>query len=266
VTSDLALDFSEAGMQPSADAYRPPAESNPRLARRQLSFGASEVATLLVALGRRSPDGFPRWVKDSAHPIGAGRHKGPRVFLEKAGIVGSLKPTRAATLGTEREPMLVRTWSMLVERELAGPDALGLDASSIAYVPECIPQELLPLVNRYEPALSCTPDVLLRDAFGTLGVADAKCSYEPFSDRYGGVPEQYVLQLQVQMDCCAAEFGIVFEGAGWSAEFRDRNGEPSGPVITWAVEKNDALIAELREAAAEGAERVRALREEARTA
>jgi len=265
VTDDLALDFSHAGMTPTAEAYAPTPIADPWLTRRRLTFGASDAAALMIAVGRRPAADFPRWVQDAARPIAP--WKQPRLFVEKAGLVGPLKRSRPSELGLERERELVRTWSALVARGVAGPDAELIDPASIVYVPDVIPQELLPFVNRYATALSCSPDMLVRNVLGVLGVADAKCNTDDYAERYGGAPPHYGLQLQVQMDTCAGEFGLVIEGSGWGAEWRDHDdGSPCGPVRTWPVEKDDAVIAELREAGEEGAERVCALREEARAA
>ncbi len=65
------------------------------------------------------------------------------------------------------------------------------------------------------------------------------------------------------MAVMGGELSAVVEGAGWAAEWTGG----TGPVRTWGdgdalIERDEALIAEVRECCDEGWARVEALREE----
>jgi hypothetical protein len=64
------------------------------------------------------------------------------------------------------------------------------------------------------------------------------------------------VQVQAQYAVLGATAGGIVEGCGWAADWRGG----LGPVVTHPVERNDAIIATIREAAEEGMERVRALK------
>lgn len=230
--------------------------SDPWLARRALRWGASEVATLLVALGRRPVESLPTYAQPDAR-ITRQTHGQPRIIAVKAGLVASRKRGRPAQLGLEREERLAHAWRDLVAHGHGGPGTEGLLASTLVWVPHAIPRELLPLVDPRCAYLAATPDAMIRDAFGALVPVDTKCSVKP----YGGAKWHHVCQIHVQADITSADYGLIVEGEGWSAEWRDHAGEPSGPIRTWVVERDDALMSEIREAAEEGWHRVECLRE-----
>lgn len=253
----LALDDATVGAQLAEPARYVPAD--PWLARRALSFGASEVAVLLAALGRRPVESMPSYMQPDVKVTNRTRGVA-RIFAQKAGLVAPRKRSAPAQRGLDLEPRLVLLWQQLVGRgHQRGAETI--DASSVVYCADALPRELLPLVDRYCPRLTCTPDVLVRDVMGALVCVDAKCTVRPLSGK-GGVPAHYALQLQAQMAVCGAEWAAILEGEGWSAEWRDVAGEPAGPVRTWPVERDDALIAEIREAAEEGWRVVERLRAE----
>jgi len=231
------------------------------LARRGLSWGASEIATLLVALGRRPMESLPAWAQPDARVTRQSRSV-PRLIAQKAGVLPPRKRGKPAARGLALEPRLVALWAQLVARGQArGAEALAVDASTVQHAGELLPRELLPLVDRHCPRLSCTPDVWCRDVLGGLLVVDMKCSVKPYADRYEACPPHYVMQLHAQMAVCGAEGAAIVEGERWGAEWADVAGEPAGAIRTWPVERDDALIAEIREAAEEGwalVERLRA--------
>lgn len=132
-----------------------------------------------------------------------------------------------------------------------------IDADSIAYVPDAIPRELLPLPDRLCPALAVTPDVWARDLFGDLGAVELKCSMHP----YGEAKRQHVIQLHAQCAVIGGTWAAVAEGEGWGADWRDRDGEPWGPIRTWPVPIDRGLIATIREVCTRAMARVIEIRE-----
>lgn len=242
---------------PSADPVAPP--TDPWLRRRMHGFGASDMAVVLVALGRYSPDLLSKGQQARAKAIRVkGLEPTPRVFLEKAGLRAPLKVGSAAGAGREREPELVAQWRRLVARGAAGPDAALVEPESIVYVEDRRLRAVLPLPLRdaLSPRLTATPDVLARDILGDVGCWDGKCSVTP----YPAVKWSHVVQLNTQMAVCDASHGGIVEGQGWGRAWVDPEREPLGPIVTWAVERDEALVGELREAAAEGWARVEDVR------
>lgn len=226
-----------------------PPPTDPWLQRRALGWGASDVAALFVGYDLRDPLLLGDKARKNGHRFARGRWRLPRIVLEKAGAVSPLSgggTPRAA--GIARERALVEQWRRLVERGHAGPDAELVDPATVLYVPDAIPVELIPLVDRHEPLLCVSPDVFSRDVFGLLGCWDAKASVHGYADKRDGVPLEHVIQVNAQRATCGA-FGAsgIVEGCGWGATWRDHGGEPSGPIVTWAVERDEALIREIRQ-------------------
>ncbi len=94
------IDFSLDAMYPAATDAAPPAD--PWLARRLLSFGASEALALLLALGLEEPDHeTPKYILDAA----------ARLFAVKAGTRKAKSAGRAAQLGSDAERPLVAAWN-----------------------------------------------------------------------------------------------------------------------------------------------------------
>lgn len=230
-------------------------------ARRGLTWGASEVAALFVALDVEDPAQLGSYARRAGKRYERGRWREPRIILEKAGIVPPLKAGKVADRGLNLERALIAQWRMMVARGTAA-GAEMVDARSIAYVPDALPRELIPLVNRHCPVIAVSPDVWARDVLDTLGAVELKCSVRP----YGGAKRQHVIQLHAQADTMSAEWLAVVEGEGWGADWRDHAGEPGGPIRTWPVDMDRALIATIREVCTTAMRRVEELREATREA
>lgn len=256
--ADLALDDLTVEAQLSQPHGYEPAD--PWLARRGLTIGASEVAALFVAYDVEDPSQLGAYAQKAGALRARGKWKGePRIVLEKAGILPPLKACKAAGAGKERERELVRQWRMHVRRGTTDAAASLIDPDSIAYVPDVLPMEIAPIVDRRCPALAVTPDVWARDLLGDLGMVEAKCSVHP----YGRAKRQHVIQLHAQAGATGAMWAAVAEGEGWGAEWRDHAGEPHGNVRTWPVDIDTALIATIRELCTRAMARVMEIREQA---
>lgn len=247
------------------------------LSRREAGFGASEIATVLVALGMRHEDILASYQKPEAKLIKIRLDKRataiavPRIILRKAGLRAPLKASEQMRLGIEREPELVRQWVTRVRRGTAGAAARVLDPDSIVYWPDMARMMRLaglpdpsPQADGEEPRLMCSPDMTARDLFGDLRAWDGKCSFKAYQRRHGREPECQRIQVNAQMAVLGATGGGVVEGEGWCNTFFDGPDGPTGNVVPWPVERDDELIAELRKAARLGWEWVCEIREEAK--
>lgn len=214
---------------------------SPWLERRRLHLGASETYTAMIALGRRDATApqVPKWMLDKARLVGP--WKAPRLFLQKAGLVPSEPLSSAARAGLEREREILAAWD-------GHPDV-----DDVRYAPDYLPREILPLVDRHCPALSCTPDAWGRDPFGSLVDIQVKASVAP------GTPDPrpwYAVQVQAEMAVTGAEWGLLVTAWSWAAHW-ERDGEITHEV----VERDERLIAEIRETAEESMAWVRKLRD-----
>jgi hypothetical protein len=239
-----------------------PAETDPWLQRRALGFGASDTAVLLAALGRRPLDWLPSYLQADAKVTNR-THKVPRLIAQKAGVIEPRKRGSAVAQGTAREVELLDTWRELALRDQAGPIARLIDAGSVMHSSK-LPRAWWPLPDRHCPQLLASLDAWGADAlFGDDVVIECKCSVRP----YTGTQAHHVVQLHAQMAVTGATLAAVIEGCGWAAEWTGG----SGPVRTWGdgydalIERNDALIAEIRECAEEGWAMVTKLRAEVAT-
>lgn len=258
---DLALDDATVDRQLSAPIGY--VHADPWLARRGLTIGASEVAALFVAYDVEDPSKLGSYARKAGARRARGRWKNePRIILEKAGILPPLKSGKGARMGQERERELLIQWRERVKRGNAGDAASMVDGASIVYVPDVLPIELAPLPSRHCPALAATPDVWARDVFGDLGAVELKCSMHP----YGEAKRQHVIQLHAQVDVIGGTWAAVVEGEGWGADWRDRDGEPWGPIRTWPVEIDRGLIATIHEVCTRAMRRVSEIREAAKEA
>lgn len=225
------------------------AHATPWHARRALGFGASDVAALFVAYDLRDPATLGDKARKNGRRYARGRFRGiPRIVAEKAGAVAPLATNDSVIdAGKDRERALVEQWKLRLEKGTAGPDADLIDPASVLYVPDSIPIELIPIVDRVEPCLVVSPDVLARDVLGGLGCWDTKCSVEPYADKDRGFPLEHVIQVNAQYAACSATHGGIVEGECWAATWLERGDGPNGNVITWAVERDESLITEIRQ-------------------
>ena len=101
MSDELSLDPATVAAQ-LAELERPPDESDPWLVRRRLSFGASEVPALLIALGRVAPSAVtPKYVLKLAG----------KLFAAKAGLRRPDGAGRAAAVGADVEAEVVRAFN-----------------------------------------------------------------------------------------------------------------------------------------------------------
>jgi hypothetical protein len=241
VTPDPYL-IAELDAPPAVEAV----EVDASQAQLMLAFGASDIASLFVGYGLRDPALLGDKARKNGKRKARGRWQLPRIVLEKAGVVRPLAVGAAADAGKARERLLVQQWRMMVERGTAGPDAQYVDASSIRYVPD----EPFPLVyvDPEEFRLRVSPDVMAKDTlFGERGCYDTKCSMHGYELKRGGLPLEHVIQVTAQCAAMGGTHGGIVEGLGWSAEWKDRDGEPSGPIVTWGIARDEALVTEIRQ-------------------
>jgi hypothetical protein len=220
------------------------------LRRRALGIGASDVAALLVALGRYRGD-VPGYIQDKAkHVVVSGdldvaaMRTVPRLLAEKSGLVASLKVGPAALRGIEREGELLDLWRRLLGRGVfVAEHEATLEAASIAAAG---PQWIMPLVDRMCPALCATPDAWCLDTFDAPVVVQIKCSYGARSE----LPWWWRVQVLAEIAVTGAEYGVLVCGEYWA---RERGAPPGdGPVRSWVVDRDERAIEEIRDAVREG--------------
>jgi hypothetical protein len=130
---DLSLDFGTVTEQlkekPEGDAW---------LARRELTFGASDVPALLMGYFR---DDYsiraPRYLEDKARPHNFADGTYPRIVLEKAGARKAQKGNSATRAGQKRERELLLTWKRSIPSQ---PFEEMIDVDSIRHA-DAAPKE-----------------------------------------------------------------------------------------------------------------------------
>lgn len=232
MSDDLALDHETVdaqlaevpGGQEPGDAW---------LARRRLTFGASEVPALLIALGIDKPTPFtPKYIVDLAG----------RLFGVKAGTRKPAAAGRAAQMGNDVELELLRRW-----------DCDPLNGWPPATHASEVPREWLPLIDRHCPRLSTTPDAWLR-MNGRLVNVQIK------TDVHGGkrtYPPWWWVQVQAEMAVTGSASSLLLYGGGWACDWTDEKRETP---VAWEVPRDDEAIERIRDAAREGWRRVEAIR------
>ncbi len=247
--TDPALDMSWESMD--ATGVHEPRDPSTWLGRRSYGFGASEAHALLVICGKRFGDTAPRWMLDEYIRETKTRWGTmPFLLARKAGLRRATKPTSVTRAGTERERDVVAVW-----RETAHEITPLIDAASIRHTDD-VPTEWMPIVDRECPQLTCTPDAWARDVIsGDLVDVQIKCSTESYGTRYGGAPPHVITQLCATNACTGGRSSLLIEGVQWSADWR-----ADGPVVAWPVERDDSVIADVRECARQCWERVRQVR------
>lgn len=226
MTDGLAMDL--ATMEAEAAEVRRAPPEDPWLARRRLTFGASEVPVLLIALGLEAPSPLtPKYI------VSASR----KLFGMKAGTRKPDAGGRAAQVGNDVERELLEVWSR---------DPLsGWAAATHA---DAVPREWLPLVDRHCPRLSCTPDAWCRQS-GELVNVQIK------TDVGGGkrtITPWWRSQVQAEMAVTGSARSLLLYGGGWACDWMDRRERP----VAWVVERDEVEIERIRSAVIVGWNRV----------
>lgn len=218
--------FDPATMEAEARVVAPVVELDPWLERRGHGFGASEIAALLIALGLREPVGVPKYMVENAR----------KILAVKAGTRRPSKVGRAAREGSRSERALIAAWD--ADGECPVRSVLG----TIAHA-DAAPRSFWPLVDRHCPRLTCTPDGWARDLFGEDVIVEAKCTTAPLAE-----PHWYwTVQVQAQLAVTSCAWGALVIGDEWAADWKQ-----PGRVHAHAVERDEAVIAEIRGAVVEG--------------
>lgn len=214
----LSLDHETVSAQATVARDR-----DPWLERRRFGWGASEVASLLLAYDPRADE---ERTARRYHLQDAERTKRggglPRIVARKAGLLAAKGSSRVMREGARRERELLDAWAKdsAYERVQHSDDA---------------PREWYPLVDRACPILTATPDGWCRGPSGELITIEAKCT----ADYPPGLAWFWRVQLQAQIAAVAAAAGILVCGPGWVM------GADTQP-ISWVVERNDGEIARIR--------------------
>lgn len=247
---DLALSFDVVDAQLAAREHeRPAAPVDPWERRRKHAWGASEMGMVLVVTGRRALDTLPQWQQKRVRriaPWGA-----PRLYLEKAGIKADLAAGPAAAVGIEREEELLDQWVALLQRgEYALAQELDIDIASVRHASQ-VPREWMPLICRRTHRVAATPDAWCRSTDGTLYDVELKTTVGAINDcRW-----TWQVQVQAQGMATSSAGAIVVGGEHWA-----RGSGHGGRVLRAFVEPDEALRAELAEAAEEAWREVERLR------
>jgi hypothetical protein len=245
---DLSLDPAVLDEQLAGARDRKPVSAWHR--RRLFGFGASDVPALMVGLGLRDASTVPAHVAANANLIrvvvpGEAATMWPRICVEKSGRKAALKAGRAADVGTVRERELLEAW----RASLRSSDII--DPESVTHA-SIVPRELQAAVRDPEcPLLAASLDGWARDVLGELVVIEAKCGNK-WRD---ALPWYWRAQVLAQLACTELDLGLVVCGQQWS-----RGLDVRGPIDVWPVERDEAAIAEIREAVRAGWRLVEALR------
>lgn len=210
----LDIDFSNEAMEPAplSDAYQPPVltPSSPVeawRARRSLTWGSSEVATLLLAYELAPMDAkVAAWMREGAtfyQRLGI-----PKLLAWKAGL--RAEPGRDQAIkdkGNELERRVLTRWQFTDAHK-------HVDPRTIQHASQ-IPRNFLPLPDRRCPAIAVSPDAW---AFGhgprsSRDFVDVEV--KTTRDEVTEVPWGYVQQTRTQMDAMAADRGVVVMGVCW---------------------------------------------------
>jgi hypothetical protein len=173
-----------------------------------------------------------------------------RFVLEKAGVVEPRSAGGAAARGTERERELLQQYTEQLRRGIVR----GIDPESVRHA-DSMPSEWLPIIDRHQPRLACTPDAWGRDSFGILHALELKCSVTERTE----LPWYWALQVQGEMACMGADGGYVVCGEYWAAH----HGQ-DGPIRVWEVERDEETIARARQLCADFWEAVEFVRQESK--
>lgn len=237
MTDDLSLDLATTDAQ-AAEAAE--AARDPWLVRRSYGWGASEVASLLLAYDPREDEIATARVYHREE-ADAGRHGVPRIVARKAGLAAPRARSRAMRVGSDRERDLLLRWAE--------------ESGETVYLADHAPREWYPLVDRECPELTATPDAWMRGPSDELVIVEGKCT----ADFPAALPWYWRVQGSAQIAAMAAAATMVVCGRGWIT------GADTSP-IAWLIERDEDEIARIRRVARlawEDVKRMRAAREKA---
>lgn len=193
------------------------------LERRRSSIGASEIGALWIALGLASDDEIqraPKYMIENARTL----------VRVKAGRLRGRSAGKAAERGSRVERRILAEWLADPRCEIRAQIASACHADG---VPRC----WMPLVDRIEPRLSCTPDAWGTDVLGDDVVIEIKSTARECRQ----APWYWRLQVQSQLAVTGSAWGALVIGEWWAADWR----EP-GPITAYEVPRDEALIQRIR--------------------
>jgi hypothetical protein len=244
-----ADDFAGLALDDATVAAQLPA---PRKSR-PYGFGGGDLAKLFLSLGRRPMESAPAWLRDECAPMKRFANQS-RFLLQKAGRVAKKKQQATQAAGLDREAELFLAWA-----DSPGDD---IDLESCMYA-GALPPEFPPLVDKECPRLVARIDAWARTHDGALVLPSLKLA------RYGmqapawwnGVTEApwyYAIQSQVEMAVCNASRALLVVGCGWIRDAEDPRSD--GEILVLPIERDEALIDEIRTAVTHGWAIVESLR------
>jgi len=251
VSDSLALDIETLDAQLAA-TEPVAAPTDPWLQRRALGFGASDVPSLLVAMGKRDISAAPKYIADRARATNRTRGH-VRIIAEKAGIVEPLKVGTAAEKGTARERELLETWRTMLTRGVYYDDCESLIVPGSVRHADVGMRCAMPWLDRHEPRLTATLDGWACDVLDQELAIELKCSASERRE----LPWYWADQLQAQLAVTGAEWGVLVCGEMWSAWHGN-----DGPIRVWPVYRDERAIAEIRMSVCDGWTEVEALKKE----
>ena len=229
---DFAM-FDAAPAEPSSDAR------SSWLARRELGFGASEIAPLLVALGRVTPAevaALPQYMRELASRIFR-RMAFPRTRQKMAGS--------AASGGKQNERPCLMAWARTGCRVHASLVSVHHESEA----PRC----WFPLVDRHEIHSTATPDGWALSVLDENVGIEVKTTVEPLG---AVVPWWFRKQVQQQNGIAGYDWSALVIGEGW-AHWQSHRRQPPRAV---RIERDELEIERIRAACRDGWARVEEMR------
>ena len=216
---------------------RPREPADPWLERRLLHFCASEIAPLLVALGRATPGeiaALPGYLRDQASSI----------LRRKAWPSRARKAGSAASRGQQAERPCLAAWA-------ASPCPVRRQFASVTHA-DAAPRSWFPLVDRHCPQSAATPDGWGVDIFGEDVGIEVKTTMEPI----GQTPWWWLAQVHQQTGAGAYAWSAIVIGEGWAHWQTERRQAPRAV----RVERDEEQIERIRTACRDGWARVMEMR------
>lgn len=210
------------------------------LERRRRSVGASEIGALWIALGRATEEqaaSAPKYLQDNARTL----------LRVKAGVLKGRSAGRVAARGQAVERRILAAW-LGDEGARCAVRSQVASATHADHVPRC----WMPLVDRDCPRLTATPDAWGVDVLGDDVVIEIKSTARECRQ----APWYWLLQVQAQLAVTGASWGALVIGEWWAADWR----EP-GPITAYEVQRDDALIADIRASVGEAWRLIESLQE-----